>query len=71
MATVKTRLRRALDQLRRRLDERYGGNRRAWSALLLPAALHLRFVAAAALLCVFAAGTAIVVGRPREKGREG
>jgi RNA polymerase sigma-70 factor (ECF subfamily) len=37
-ATVRTRLRRALSALRGRLDERHGGDRGAWCALLLPAA---------------------------------
>jgi RNA polymerase sigma-70 factor (ECF subfamily) len=34
--TVKTRLRRALDQLRVCLDRLHGGNHRAWCAILLP-----------------------------------
>jgi RNA polymerase sigma-70 factor (ECF subfamily) len=34
--TVKTRLRRALDHLRNCFDRRYGGDRRAWCAALLP-----------------------------------
>ncbi len=34
--TVKTRLRRALVQLRNALDERYGGDTKTWSSLLIP-----------------------------------
>jgi RNA polymerase sigma-70 factor (ECF subfamily) len=38
LATVKTRLRRALAELRERLDRANGGDRRAWMAALLPLA---------------------------------
>lgn len=38
LATVKTRLRRALQRLRERLDERHGGRREAWAACLGPLA---------------------------------
>ena len=38
LETVRTRLRRALEILRTRLDEDHGGDRRAWLALLLPLA---------------------------------
>jgi RNA polymerase sigma-70 factor (ECF subfamily) len=37
--TVRTRLRRALEQLRQRLDGEYGGDRRAWSLILVPMVL--------------------------------
>ena len=37
--TVKSRLRRALEKLRVKLDARHGGDRSAWSAVLLPLAL--------------------------------
>src|SRR5262245_37714661 len=36
--TVRSRTRRALDSLRTRLDERHGGDRRAWAVALLPLA---------------------------------
>ncbi|MHC4930977.1 MAG: sigma-70 family RNA polymerase sigma factor, partial [Planctomycetota bacterium] len=39
-ATVRTRLRRGLDQLRKRLDEEVEGGRRAWMLALLPFALE-------------------------------
>jgi len=38
LETVRTRLRRALEMLRERLDDAHGGDRRAWLALLLPLA---------------------------------
>ncbi|MBI1852063.1 MAG: sigma-70 family RNA polymerase sigma factor [Planctomycetes bacterium] len=38
-ATVRVRLMRALDQLRRRLDDAHDGDRRAWSLALIPIAL--------------------------------
>ena len=38
LETVRTRLRRALEILRARLDDEHGGDRRAWLALLLPLA---------------------------------
>jgi RNA polymerase sigma-70 factor (ECF subfamily) len=38
VATVKTRLRRALASLRERLDRKFGGDRRAWSIAILPIA---------------------------------
>jgi len=37
--TVRTRIKRGLEQLRRRLDARHDGDRIAWGALLLPTAL--------------------------------
>jgi RNA polymerase sigma-70 factor (ECF subfamily) len=37
--TVRTRIKRGLEQLRRRLDAGHGGDRIAWGALLLPTAL--------------------------------
>src|SRR5262245_3236583 len=37
-ATVRTRLARGLEMLRRRLDDAHGGNRAAWVAIVLPAA---------------------------------
>jgi len=36
VTTVRARLRNALDQLRRRLDRRYGGDRRAWHLAIAP-----------------------------------
>ncbi|HEU4394495.1 MAG TPA: sigma-70 family RNA polymerase sigma factor, partial [Planctomycetota bacterium] len=38
LETVRTRLRRALDRLRERLDADHRGDRRAWTAMLLPLA---------------------------------
>lgn len=38
--TVRTRLKRALEQLRWRLDEHHGGERATWGLLLLPTALQ-------------------------------
>ncbi len=35
-ATVRSQLKRGLEELRRRLDERHGGNRDAWASILLP-----------------------------------
>ena len=58
-ATVRTRLKRALDQLRTRFDASHGGDRRAWTVPLLPLALgSLKPVAAAA--AAVAGGTAAV-----------
>ena len=53
--TVKTRLHRGLGMLRTRLDETYGGDRRAWMLVLLPLAYPGRAAAAAA-------GTGIAAG---------
>jgi hypothetical protein len=39
LKTVKTRLHRALEMLRARLDAGHGGGRRGWSGLLLPLVL--------------------------------
>ncbi|MHC4471168.1 MAG: RNA polymerase sigma factor [Planctomycetota bacterium] len=44
--TVRTRLQRAVEQLRRRLDERHGGDRRAWMLALLPFTLKKGFLPA-------------------------
>src|SRR5262245_16547714 len=38
-ATVRTRLQRGLERLRRALDERHGGDRETWRALLVPLAV--------------------------------
>jgi RNA polymerase sigma factor (sigma-70 family) len=38
VATIRTRLHRGLERLRQRLDGRHGGNRAAWSAILIPLA---------------------------------
>ncbi len=47
--TVKTRIQRGLDQLRTKLDHRYGGDRKTWCLALAPlAGLHLAASAAAA-----------------------
>lgn len=51
-ATVRTRLHRALEKLRRRMDAASGGNREAWVAPLLP------FISAGAALTTAAAATA-------------
>ncbi|MHC4933044.1 MAG: sigma-70 family RNA polymerase sigma factor, partial [Planctomycetota bacterium] len=70
VATVKTRLRRAMEQLRSRLDAEHGGNRRAWSALLLPAAWSIRPAAAATvLLAVAVVGTGALVSRASLSGK--
>jgi hypothetical protein len=44
--TVRTRLQRAVKQLKARLDERHGGDRRAWMVALLPFALPKGFLPA-------------------------
>jgi RNA polymerase sigma factor (sigma-70 family) len=78
VATVHTRLRRALARIRAELDRRHRGDRRAWAALLLPVAplprtggLELtgallmkpvHLVAAVLVLVVVAAGVAVVAG---------
>jgi RNA polymerase sigma-70 factor (ECF subfamily) len=49
VGTVRVRLRRALEQLRGRMDRRHGGDRRAWSLALVPLAGLDRPAAAAAL----------------------
>ncbi|MHC4224956.1 MAG: RNA polymerase sigma factor, partial [Planctomycetota bacterium] len=70
VATVKTRLRRAMEQLRSRLDAEHGGNRRAWSALLLPTAWIIRPAAAATvLLAVAVVGTGALVSRASLSGK--
>ena len=38
-ATVRTRLRRGLEQIRARLDRKHGGQRQAWTGLLIPVSL--------------------------------
>jgi RNA polymerase sigma-70 factor (ECF subfamily) len=57
--TVKTRLRRALHQLRQRLDRVHGGNREAWSLGLLALAVTARPAGAAAGV---GSGSALLVG---------
>jgi RNA polymerase sigma factor (sigma-70 family) len=47
--TVRWRTKEALDRLRRQMDERHGGNRKAWVALLLPIARKRRWSPAPAL----------------------
>ena len=61
--TVRTRLRRALEQLRATLDGKYGDDRRAWSLALLPLATVRRTVSLklAAAACVVLAALATVV----------
>ncbi|MEZ5989327.1 MAG: carboxypeptidase regulatory-like domain-containing protein [Planctomycetota bacterium] len=54
VATVRTRVRRALEALRTRLDERHGGDRRAWLAGLAPLAV-LRPAATTGLLATLGA----------------
>lgn len=65
--TVRWRLKRGLDLLRTRLDERHGGDRRAWSALLIPLArspeiLSLGASSAATMTGVLAMNLALKVG---------
>jgi RNA polymerase sigma factor (sigma-70 family) len=78
LETVRSRLRRALERLRRRLDDEWGGDRRAWVAALLPWVLAARTVApltglllAVGGLAAVAAGLwiAIGVGRGDEPSR--
>ena len=72
--TVRWRLKQALDELRGRLDERHGGDRRKWRALLVPVAWRPREGAAAtatglvlklALLSVVLVAGALWVWRAR------
>ncbi|MEW6745633.1 MAG: sigma-70 family RNA polymerase sigma factor [Planctomycetota bacterium] len=58
--TVETRLRRALEQLRARLDEHHGGNRKAWCLPLLGLAMGGRSAAAALLAITMSAKTALL-----------
>jgi RNA polymerase sigma-70 factor (ECF subfamily) len=58
-ATVRTRLKRALEQLRARLDAAHGGDRRAWGLALVPLARPQS--AAAGLLASFGAAAAGVL----------
>ncbi len=57
--TVRWRLKRALDDVRERLDERHGGNRDAWTSALLPFAIERTLVAPAS---ASASGGALVMG---------
>jgi RNA polymerase sigma factor (sigma-70 family) len=57
-ATVRSHLKRGLDELRRRLDERHEGDREAWSALLIPWFIPKPSVATGAA----AAATALING---------
>jgi RNA polymerase sigma-70 factor (ECF subfamily) len=60
-ATVKTRLARGLDKLRSRLDESFGGDRRAWVGSLAPIASG---VSGSALGRVRNSGTKVRLGMP-------
>lgn len=57
--TVRWRLKRGLDEVRERLDERHGGNRDAWMSALLPFAVERTLVAPAS---ASASGGALVMG---------
>ncbi|MDH3593015.1 MAG: sigma-70 family RNA polymerase sigma factor, partial [Planctomycetota bacterium] len=61
-AAVRKRLKRALVLLREALDERHGGNRRAWSVMLLPLLPKTEAAAAAAIAGGVVMGTKSKIG---------
>jgi RNA polymerase sigma-70 factor (ECF subfamily) len=59
--TIRTRLRRALEHLRQRLDGEYGGDRNAWSLILIPMVLPAAGSSAAAGVVVMTTKTKVSI----------